>query len=179
MSYQTTKDVAMRAKQRARAALLGPARPPGGLADSLAATIAEIFEGRPASGPELLVVVIHVVTGAAHGVSEAGANVGTEAAEIVSGVLRGARRVGRPTLETVHTLANTLVRTTAGLGEELIGPALGAVEGTRRSARELFLPADAAAGAAAAGALRAARDLDPALAVRMREALGAGTSPAL
>ena len=174
MSYQETRDIAVRAKLAAYTSIRDRGHDAPALLESVASVVAGVFGERLASGPELLVAVIHTVVGAVHGVSEAGAAVGGEAAAIMSGVLRGARRVGRPTLETVNMLANMLVRTGAGVGGDPLAAALGAVDGGRACALDLDVPVDASAGAAAAGALRAAAEMNPLLADRIREAIGAG-----
>ena len=107
-------------------------------------------------GESAEVAVGHVAGGAVQGAAEIGAHLGQSAKGIVVGVLRGTKHVGTQAMDTIGHTAGAVIHNAAEVGGDLGQAATGLVEGAIHSAKELGVSGEAAAAAAAHGALKAA-----------------------
>ena len=137
----------------------------------VAGEVARDIRNSGARGAAMLSTISALADGTARGAADAGAGIGSVAEGFMIGAMSGADETQERTLTVIGHTADSFVKHAYQSGYDAAEAARGLVVGAAEWAGKCALDADAAANAAAQGALDAADDLNPRIGRKVREAL--------
>ena len=105
-------------------------------------------------------VIDDVVSGSVRGAIQVAGDLQQAATGIMIGVIRGTKKTGTESLESIINTAQVMIRETTAGGGDLMAATTGLIDGAIAGAEEIGISAAYAAMAAADGALKAAGKVD-------------------